>query len=132
MRLGEKQELFARLLPGLLNKAHELGYDVRIGEVLRFEQQARWNASHCRKCHQTRGHPDHPAKHRFKAIGIVNSLHRQKLAVDLILCRDGRPCWDAGSYLELNLWWEDLHELCATGRRWGDSGHFSLTHGGRK
>jgi len=132
VKLGEKQELFASLLPGLITQAQDLGFKVRVGEVLRFEQQARWNAEHCRVCQQTKGHPDHPAKHPFRAIGIVNSLHRIKLAIDLILFFHGKPCWDTASYRELGRWWEAQHELCRWGGRFGDGGHFSITHGGRR
>lgn len=136
MTLGQKQELFSRLLPRLIDHANVLGFGVRMGEVLRFEEQARYNASHCRKCKKHKSDIHHRPKivkhHPFKAIGIVNSLHRQKLAVDLILFRRGKPLWTSGPYLELNEFWEGLHELCATGRSWGDAGHFSLMHGGRK
>ena len=131
MRLGEKQELFATLLPRLLDKAHSLGFKVRIGEVLRFEQQARYNSTHCRKCKQTKAHRNHPG-HKFRSIGILNSLHRQKLAVDIVLFRDGKPCWDSESYRTLADWWVEQHELCRSGIGWGDGGHFSVTHGGRK
>ena len=31
MKLGEKQELFMRLLPRLIYKAHELGFEIRGG-----------------------------------------------------------------------------------------------------
>ena len=43
MTLGEKQELFARLLPRLLDKAHELGFDIRIGDCFR---DARLHGAH--------------------------------------------------------------------------------------
>lgn len=132
MKLGQKQELFSRLLGNLLNEAHELGYDVRMGEVLRFEQQARWNSEHCRKCKQTKAHTNHRGRHDFRAIGILDSLHRYKLAVDLILCSDGRPLWDTDSYLALGEWWEGLHELTAWGGRFNDAGHFSIRHGGKR
>jgi hypothetical protein len=135
MRLGEKQELFMRLLPRLIDKAHELGFDVRGGELLRFEQQARWNAEHCRRCKMPRNHTFHRNNgHTFTPIGIVNSLHRQKLAIDLILFKAGEPCWSSSQYQELGSWWKQQHELC----RWGgdfrspDGGHFSLTHKGRQ
>lgn len=32
MTLGDKQELFMRLLPRLIDKAHELGFEIR-GEI---------------------------------------------------------------------------------------------------
>jgi len=136
MRLGDKQQLFARLLPKLLIEAHAQGFDIRLGEILRFEQQARYNSTHCRKCKQTKANRAHAltkAKggHRFRAIGILNSLHRQKLAIDLNLFRDGRLC-AADEYTPLGEWWERLHELAANGRKFGDAGHFSLTHKGRK
>lgn len=141
MRLGAKQELFARLLPRLLEKAHELGWDIRIGEVLRFEQQARWNSEHCRECKQTRANRNHQTQkrprrgkrhHLFKPIGILHSLHRQKLAIDLILCRDGKPRWNTSCYRQIGEWWEKQDDLCRWGGRFNDAGHFSLTHGGRR
>ena len=133
MKLGEKQELFASMLPSLILKAIELDYKVRVGEVLRFEQQARWNSEHCRKCKQTKAHRNHPGSHKFRAIGILHSLHRQKLAVDLILFRGGNPCWDSESYRELGEWWEKQNTLCRWGGRFRnpDGGHFSVTHGDR-
>lgn len=139
MRLGEKQELFARLLPRLLDKAHELGFTVRLGEVLRFEQQAEYNATHCRECKSSEAvHSTAYAKsggkkadHAFRPIGIRDSLHCKKLAIDIILFRNGNVCWDRDSYEPLHDYWESLHELCARRIRW-DAGHFSITHGGKR
>ncbi len=131
MRLGQKQELFAELLPRLIDKAISLGFKVRVGEVLRFEAQARWNSEHCRACKKTKAHKNHQ-HHTFVAIGILHSLHRQKLAVDLILFLRGQPRWDTFSYTKLGEWWEDQHTLCRWGGRFRDAGHFSITHGGRR
>jgi hypothetical protein len=133
MRLGAKQELFMRLLPKLVRRAHQLGFEIRGGELLRFEAQARWNATHCRVCKQTMGHINHPVRHKFRAIGIVKSLHRLKLAIDLVLFRKGKPCWDSEDYRELGEYWESLHPLCRWGGRFRnpDGGHFSLAHQGR-
>lgn len=136
MKLGEKQELFAELLPGLIKKALRLGYKVRIGEVQRGEQQAKYNATHCRRCKKAKTDKAHGAGgHKFRSIGILNSLHRQKLAIDIILFFRGKPRWDTGSYRLLGQWWEKQDELCRWGGRFRgrpDGGHFSLTHGGRK
>ncbi len=135
LALGLKQELFMRLLPKLVTKAHALGFDIRGGELLRFEAQARWNATHCRKCKQTKGQhrPLGRIAHKFIAIGIVMSLHRLKLAIDLILFRDGKPCWNSDDYRELGEYWESLHPLCRWGGRFRnpDGGHFSIAHQGR-
>ncbi len=138
LTLGQKQELFARLVPKLLLHAQDrLGFHVRIGEVLRFEQQARWNAEHCRKCKQVRSFKIHgwtkkKGGHRFKGIGIVNSLHRLKLAIDLILFLGKSMLKQSEDYRELGMYWESLHPLCYWGGRFGDGGHFSIQHGGRK
>ena len=35
MNLGKKQELFMRLLPGLLDKAHSIGFEIRGGDLFR-------------------------------------------------------------------------------------------------
>ena len=112
MRLGEKQELFSRLLGDLLHEAHRRGFNVRMGEVLRFKQQAEWNA--------------------MNGKGIVNSLHCKKLAVDLNLFKNGKYLTATDDYYILGEWWEKQHELARWGGRFSrpDGGHFSLTHGG--
>lgn len=141
MSLGAKQELFAELECQIVPKAISLGFKVRGGEYLRFQQQCDYNATHCGQCKQTRAHRNHKAaiysavavrRHKFRAIGSRNSLHKDKLAKDVILFKNGKPRWDTESYRELGEWWEGLHELTAWGGRFNDGGHFSVTHGGRK
>ena len=112
MTLGQKQELFAALVPGLIAKAIHLGYGVRIGEVYRSPEQARRNAE--------------------LGIGIANSNHTRKLAIDLFLSVDGQVTWDLDDYAKLGEHWKAQHELA----RWGgdfrtrDGVHFSLEHNG--
>lgn len=131
MTLGEKQELFARLLPRLLSKAHLLGYEVRLQELRRGTVQAEWNANHCAICGGNVSM--HTAAHEFRAVGIANSLHCDGLAIDLYIRRPGgRLLWATEHYRELGEFWEAAHELCAWGGRFGDGGHFSIMHGGRK
>ena len=132
MRLGEKQELFARLLPRLLDRAHALGFDVRVGEVERGAEQAAWNATHCRRCRLEEA-PHHPGSHAFLPIGIRESVHRKRLAVDLMLFKDGEYITDSVEYKPLGDWWKSQHELCCWGGDFpGDGGHFSLAHEGVK
>ena len=135
MKLGQKQELFSRFECLIVPKANSLGFEVRGGEYQRFEQQARYNASHCGICKGVKsthkpGHPDEG--HRFRAIGIVNSVHRVKLAKDIILTRNGKVCNKLEDYRELGEWWEQLHPLCRWGGRFHDAYHFSFEHQGRK
>jgi len=110
--LGKKQELFASLLPVLLNHAHTLGYQVRLRELWRTKEQAEWNAR--------------------DGSGIVNSLHCKGLAIDLVLFRDLKMMRKTESYRQLGEFWEDIHDLTAWGGRFGDGGHFSIMHGGVK
>ena len=133
MRLGEKQELFMRLLPRLIDKAHELGFEIRGGELQRSEEAARWNAEHCRVCKRTK--PRHaPNGHQFRAIGIVESLHRKKLAIDLNLFRGELFLTQTDDHRELGEFWESLHPLCRWGGRFSnpDGCHYAITHGGRQ
>ena len=134
MTLGERQELFSRLLPRLIVEAHRLGHEVRLKELQRSERQSRWNATHCGVCQQTKAHRNHPTKHKFSPIGIVNSLHRDCLAIDLVLTSKGLPLRYSEEYAELGKFWEGLHELCCWGGRFKrpDGGHFSITYQGRK
>ncbi len=112
MRLGEKQELFARLLPFMFFRALQLGYQIRPKELLRTKEQAKLNAAN--------------------GTGIANSLHCDGLAIDIVLFKDGQPCWGSGEYTELGEFWESLHELASNGRDFNDGGHFSIRDGGRR
>jgi hypothetical protein len=112
MKLGEKQELFAFLLPRLLDQAHALGFRVRMGEC--------WRP------------PETAAAYAAQGKGIAQSVHSDKLAVDLNLFRDGQFLQDSDSHRPLGEWWETLHPLCRWGGRFGDGNHYSLEHEGRK
>lgn len=97
MTLGEKQERFAYLMVQLIQKAWEMGYQVRIGEVQRpmEMQQIYVNTGRSR---------------------TLNSQHIKKLAVDLVLLKNGKIC-TAAEIRPLGKWWEELDPNC----RWGGS-----------
>jgi hypothetical protein len=65
--------------------------------------------------------------------GILNSIHRLKMAIDLFRYLDGNVTWDADDYQEMGEKWKSMHPLA----RWGgdfknrDAVHFSFEHGGR-
>ena len=113
MSLREKQSLFVRLLATLIGRAGELGYQLTLGEAYRTPEQAALNAK--------------------AGTGIANSLHTQRLAIDLNLFRDGKFLDASEDHRELGQWWEEQHELCRWGGRFKrpDGNHYSLTHGGR-
>lgn len=120
MKLGEKQELFMRLLPNLIEQAHALGYQVRGGELERSKEVAKIYAA--------------------QGIGISNSLHFKKLAIDLHLFKDGVYLTKSEDHAILGQFWKSLHPLC----RWGgdfkdkdgkpkpDGNHYSIEHEGVK
>ncbi len=111
MRLGEKQELFAKLVALLILKAQQLGYDVRLGELYRTKYQALENVR--------------------RGVGTWPTCHHWKIAQDLLLFRAGKYLTATEDYRELGEWWEQQHELCRWGGRFKrpDGGHFSLQHG---
>jgi hypothetical protein len=113
MTLGQKQRLFSRHVALLILKAYELGYEVSLGEAWRTPEQARANAA--------------------KGTGISNSLHMERLAVDLNLFKDGVFLTKTEDHRELGEWWEKQHELARWGGRFTrpDGNHYSFTHGGR-
>lgn len=136
MTLGEKQELFTSLFCTRLIPYAQRRWGVVVGEVERGEIQAEWNASHCRTCHGER--LEHSlGTHRFQPIGLANSLHRDRLAGDLLLFKRtaGKRAYlkATADYAALGDYWKALDPLC----RWGgdfpqpDGGHFSVSHRGR-
>lgn len=97
MALGQEQEIFAGHAALLIQKAIELGFGVRLGEVLRTPEQ--------QKLYYNSG-----------ASKTMNSQHLKKLAIDLNLITQGRLA-TAAETRELGKWWESLDPL----NRWGGS-----------
>lgn len=110
--LRQKQTRFALAVALLIRRADEIGYEMTIGEVERTAAQANANAK--------------------SGAGISNSLHCQRLAIDLHLFKDGRYITDSEGHAELGRWWKSLHP----DHRWGgdfvkrDFNHYSLTPDG--
>jgi len=115
MSLGSTQELFMRLLPRLIDKAHSLGFEVRGGDLFRDSR--------------THGYIG-----ESKGYGHKNSCHKLKLAIDLNLFKGGEFIQSTEEHEELGAWWKHQHELC----RWGgdfsspDGNHYSLEYNGSK
>lgn len=115
MKLGEKQELFMRLLPRLIDKAHQLGFEIRGGDLFR----------------DPRAHGAHGEKVGYSS---ANSNHKLKCAIDLNLFKDGAFMQSTDDHKELGLWWERQHELCRwggnfkdrKGNPFGDGNHYEL------
>lgn len=114
--LHDKQAAFAHLLPKLIQKAEELGNEVTLGEAWRSEVVAQWYADH--------------------GLGISNSLHTKRLAIDMNLFRDGKFLTRTEDYKALGEWWElqsTKDYRCTWGGRFPhrpDGNHFSIEHEG--
>jgi len=99
-----------RLVPKLINKAHELGFELRGGDLYRDPRV-------------------------FGNVGVklgygtANSCHKLKLAIDLNLFKEGKFLAATEDHQELGEWWEKQHELCRWGGRFKDGNHYSLNHG---
>jgi hypothetical protein len=100
------------LLPRLLDYIHAAGYEVTGGELWRTPEQAAINAE--------------------RGIGTETSLHRDRLAIDLNLFKNGVFLTSTEDHREFGEFWESLHPLCAWGGRFNDGNHYSLMHNGRK
>lgn len=113
MTLGEKQQLFMRLLPRLIDKAHSLGFQIRGGDLFR---DPRTNGAHGVK----------------QGYSSANSCHKLKLAIDLNLFKGGSFLQQTNDHEQLGIWWEQQHALCCWGGRFNDGNHYSLEHNGSK
>lgn len=106
------QEEFAQSVALLIQKASQLGYGVTFGEAWRTPEQAKLNAA--------------------KGSGISNSLHTERLAIDLNLFKDGVYITDDEGHSLLGIWWKALGPKY----RWGgdfkkrDFNHYSISPDG--
>lgn len=115
MTLSEKQRLFTKLVGALIDWAYNNGYELTLGDAYRSPEQAAANAA--------------------AGIGIRNSLHTQRLAIDLNLFKDGAYLAESESYRPLGEFWKGLHPDCCFGGDFSprtDGNHFSLSWGGIK
>lgn len=113
MNLLQKQQAFAAILPKLLLWLTERGYLYTLGEVWRPKEMAEI--------------------YKAKGLGITNSLHWIRLAIDLNLWKDGKLLTETEEYREAGEYWESLStpELkLSWGGRFGDGNHFSAEHNG--
>lgn len=113
MTLSEKQQRFTQMIGLLITFAYEHGYSLTLGEAWRTPAQAALNAK--------------------AGIGISNSLHTSRLAVDFNLFINGVYQTKSEDFLSLGKYWESI------GGTWGgrfksnpDGNHFSLEHNGVK
>ena len=76
--------------------------------------------------------PEIAAYYESIGVGIRNSLHTYKLAVDLNLFYQGEWLRGTNDHIMFGEWWEKLHPLCRWGGRFNDGNHYSVTWKGIK
>jgi len=120
MTLGQKQRYFMRQLPRLLDKAHELGFEVTLGDGYRDPRS-----------HGAMGEVAFDADGK-KVYGNTFSCHKIRLAIDLNLFVDGEFQTTTEAHRPLGEWWEAQHPDNCWGGRFEDGNHYSMTHQGVK
>lgn len=112
--LGQKQRRFVRDVARLITFAYSQGFELTFGDAYRSPEQAKANAA--------------------SGAGIANSLHCERLAIDLNLFIDGQYQTDSAAYEPLGVYWESIRPGNAWGGRFSkpDGNHFSREHEGRK
>lgn len=107
LSLRERQSLFVRLVAQLIEFAtEELGYELTFGEAYRTPEQAAIYAKDGR--------------------GIKDSLHCDRLAIDINLFINGKFCTATEDHRPLGEYWENLNSMCKWGGRWNDGNHYQL------
>ncbi|HYG44026.1 MAG TPA: M15 family metallopeptidase [Bordetella sp.] len=113
MTLGQKQRQFAQMVGRLITWAYAHGYELTFGDAYRDPRV-------------------HGAVGIKGSYGAANSVHKERLAVDFNLFKDGEFLTRTEDHLPLGEFWESI------GGAWGgrfsapDGNHYSFEHGGRK
>lgn len=113
MSLRRLQSEFAALVPSLILKAIELGYEVTLGDAYR----------------DPRVHGDLGVR---KSYSHPKSAHKLRLALDLLLFKGGEYLQLTEDHQALGEWWEQQHPLARWGGRFGDGNHYSFEYRGVK
>lgn len=111
--LGQKQRRFAKMVARLIDKAHELGFEVTLGDAYRDPRV-------------------HGALGVKMGYGHPKSAHKNRLAIDLNLFKDGKFLQATEDHRPLGEWWEKQALDARWGGRFQDGNHYSLEHEGIK
>lgn len=113
MTLRQTQSDFCLLVASLIQQAYAMGYELTLGDTYRDPRV-------------------HGALGVKQGYGHPKSAHKQRLAIDLNLFRDGQYFSSTEAYRDLGEWWETQHPLARWGGRFQDGNHFSFEVDGIK
>lgn len=109
--MGQKQRRFTRMLADLINFAYANGYELTVGDAYR----------------DPRLHGEMGVK---KGYGHASSNHKQRLAMDFNLFKDGKFLQSTEDHRPLGEYWESIGG--SWGGRFNDGNHYSIEHNGVK
>jgi len=108
--LVDQQSVFSENVAKLIEFVERKGYKVTLGEAYRTHEQA--------------------LIYSHTGLGIVNSLHCQRLAIDLnVFTKEEKRLVSAQDYLQFGEYWEKLDMHNIWGGRWlhrPDADHFQM------
>lgn len=107
MTLGEKQRKLPLMLVQLIQFAYKNGYELTLGDAYRDPRL-------------------HGAIGVRLGYGHPKSAHKQRLAIDLNLFKDGKYLTDSQSHKPLGEFWESIGG--SWGGRFQDGNHYSIEH----
>lgn len=109
--LGSKQRRFTLMISKLIQYAYANGYELTLGDAYRDPRL-------------------HGQVGEKKGYGAANSVHKDRLAVDFNLFKDGKYLAATEDHKQLGEYWESIGG--SWGGRFEDGNHYSLEHNGRK
>lgn len=111
--LVDLQQTFTRCVAALISYATSAGIGLTFGDAFRSQEEA--------------------ARLARVGLGIKDSVHCARLAVDFNAFVDGHYTMDPAVYEKLGVYWEGLWTLARWGGRFTrhDYGHFSFEYEGR-
>jgi hypothetical protein len=136
--LSALQRQFGVCLAKLLDHITESGFEFTLGEGYRTTEQAEINALPLIDRKVVEGMLNAKYPDLAKAIGISTSHgirasnHRNRLAQDLNIYKDGVWLTGAESYKPFGAWWKLQHPSARWGGDFDDADHFSFEYNGVK
>jgi len=121
MSLGSTQREFSRQVAELIEFIYKSGYECTLGDAYRdprvFGEMGDKNSIIGKE-------------NSYPAYGRAKSAHKQRLAIDLNLFKDGVYLSTTEAHRPFGLWWKSRHPDNVCGGDFDDGNHYSRKYGG--